>query len=125
VDLTGMAPKYTDGKISSLAGLHDSPDRFQVSVPIQPGNSGGPLVDMAGDVVGVVVASLSDLVGPSVSGALPQNVNYAVTGSRLAALARVVPELRGKLKTPGSNPVQNPRDAAKRVEDASALVIAY
>ena len=82
-------------------------------------------MDLAGEVVGVVVASLSDLAALSVSGALPQNVNDAVKSSRLAALARVVPELRGKLKTPGSYPAQNPREAVKRVEDASGMVIAY
>ena len=61
VELQGSRPKFTDGKISSLAGLKDDPDQMQISVAVQPGNSGGPLTDMNGDVVGVVVARLNDL----------------------------------------------------------------
>ena len=45
IDVQGLEPKYTDGKISSLAGLTDDPREYQISVPVQPGNSGGPLLN--------------------------------------------------------------------------------
>src|SRR5208282_2594685 len=76
--MQGIAPKYTDGKISSLAGMMDDPTEYQISVPVQPGNSGGPLCDANGQVVGIVVARLNDLTVLQASGAVPQNVNYAV-----------------------------------------------
>lgn len=55
----GFSPKITDGIISSVAGIQDDPRDFQISVPIQPGNSGGPLVDQYGNVIGVIVSKLS------------------------------------------------------------------
>ena len=79
-DLQGVAPKLTKGEISSLSGIRDDPRCYQISVPVQPGNSGGALVDERGNVVGVVAARLDDVVTYEASGALPQNVNYAVKG---------------------------------------------
>ncbi len=76
--LQGTQPKFTDGKISSLTGLMDDPAEYQISVPVQPGNSGGPLVDQRGCVQGVVVARLNDSAALIAAGSLPQNVNYAI-----------------------------------------------
>src|SRR5207245_863278 len=53
-DWQGVQPKLTKGEISSLAGMRDDPRHFQISVATQPGNSGGPLVDERGNVVGIV-----------------------------------------------------------------------
>lgn len=50
----GWAPKYTEGTVSSTKGIKDSPLFFQMSVPIQPGNSGGPVLNAEGQVVGIV-----------------------------------------------------------------------
>jgi len=57
--LQGFSPKLAKGDISSLKGMRDDPHQFQISAPLQPGNSGGPLVDDYGNVVGVVVAKLN------------------------------------------------------------------
>lgn len=43
VDIQGIEPKLTDGIVSSLSGIRDEPTSFQITNPIQPGNSGGPL----------------------------------------------------------------------------------
>jgi S1-C subfamily serine protease len=94
IDLQGTAPKYTDGKISSLTGLKDDPRRYQISVPVQPGNSGGPLVDESGNIVGVVVAKLSDFAALRISGDLPQNVNYAIKGQYLRDFLSELPNLK-------------------------------
>ncbi len=61
--------------------MGDDARYFQISVPVQPGNSGGALVDERGNVVGVVSAKLSARAALAVSGMLPENVNYAVKSS--------------------------------------------
>jgi S1-C subfamily serine protease len=92
-DLLGVAPKYSDGAISALSGFGDTKSLTQITVPIQPGNSGGPLVDMQGRVVGVIdstaaVANFYKLSG----GALPQNVNFAVSSYYLYPLVKDIPK---------------------------------
>ena len=67
----------TKGEISSLSGLQDDPRHWQISVPVQPGNSGGPLFDEAGNVVGVVLSKLDAIKVVKITGDLPQNVSYA------------------------------------------------
>jgi S1-C subfamily serine protease len=47
---------------------------------VQPGNSGGPLADMSGNVIGVVVSKLNALAVAAVTGDVPQNVNFAIKG---------------------------------------------
>jgi len=70
-------PTVTRGTLSSRAGLSGSVGQFQFSAPIQPGASGGPVVDVRGNVLGVAVGTLnaSELLK---SGVLPQNVNFAL-----------------------------------------------
>jgi S1-C subfamily serine protease len=58
VDFMGRAPKLSIGVISGENGLRDDPESLQTTVPIQPGNSGGPLLNMKGEVVGVVKSML-------------------------------------------------------------------
>lgn len=79
--LQGIEPKFTEGTISSTAGIQDDPRQFQVSVQLQPGNSGGALFDENGNVVGLVVSRLDDEKTMKITGAAPQNVNYAVKSS--------------------------------------------
>src|SRR5206468_2955768 len=81
IGLQGFAPKLAKGEIASLSGAGDDARYFQISVPVQPGNSGGALVDERGNVVGVVAAKLSARAALAASGALPENVNYAVKSS--------------------------------------------
>ncbi|WP_072582311.1 trypsin-like peptidase domain-containing protein [Polynucleobacter sp. MWH-Adler-W8] len=90
----GLEPKLTDGLISSLSGIHDEAVKFQISNPIQPGNSGGPLFLDNGKVVGVISSSLSDVYIFEKSGSLPQNVNYAVKSNYLIELASTVNGLK-------------------------------
>jgi serine protease Do len=68
-----LSPNFTSGDIAALSGPKGDTRFLQTSTPIQPGNSGGPLLDMSGRVVGVVVAQLN---------AIPnQNVNFAIQPS--------------------------------------------
>ena len=91
-DLMGERPKYSEGVINAMTGLKDDPAFFQVSLPIQPGNSGGPLFNERGEVIGITTASLSSLAIDAM-GAIPQNVNYAVKSSFVKNLLSTVPDL--------------------------------
>lgn len=71
----------TDGMISALSGFNDDFREYQFSAPIQPGNSGGPLLDRSGHVIGVVS---SELVSESAED-VPQNVNFAIKSSIVEA----------------------------------------
>src|SRR5690349_10627293 len=97
---------------------------FQISVPVQPGNSGGALVDERGNVVGVVSAKLSPVAAFRTSGALPENVNYAVKSSFLLSFLESVPEVSAKLKEPISKD-QKFEDVVKSAEQAAVLVLVY
>jgi S1-C subfamily serine protease len=77
-DLLGPAPKYTDGAISALSGLQGEAVLMQTTVPIQPGNSGGPIVNEQGEVVGIVVSTAAIETFVARTGTLPQNINWAV-----------------------------------------------
>ena len=91
--LQGRELKATFGHVNALSGLQGDPRFAQVDVPIQPGNSGGPLLDDEGEVVGVVMGTLDPSVLGRVAGFVPQNVNYALKSERLQRfLARNLPE---------------------------------
>jgi hypothetical protein len=77
-DLMGSKAKLTSGDVSSLSGIADDPRAFQFSAPIQPGNSGGPLLNSSGQAVGIVTAKLNWLSVAKASGAIPEGVAYAV-----------------------------------------------
>jgi S1-C subfamily serine protease len=79
--ILSSGPTLTTGEVSALAGLSDNAQQFQISAPVQPGNSGGPLLDMGGNVVGVIVSKLNAQRVAQRTGDIPQNVNFAVKGS--------------------------------------------
>jgi TPR repeat protein len=124
IGLQGFAPKLAKGEIAALSGAQDDARYFQISVPVQPGNSGGALVDERGNVVGVVSAKLNAATALSVSGALPENVNYAVKSSFLLSFLESVPEVSAKLKEP-SMAERKFEDVVKSAEQAAVLVLVY
>ncbi|GAA0595675.1 hypothetical protein GCM10009416_37520 [Craurococcus roseus] len=99
--LLSSGPTLTTGEVSALSGFADHQGRFQISAPVQPGNSGGPLLDRQGNVMGVVVAKLNAALVAARSGDIPQNVNFAIKGTealeflRRAGLSPAVAESRG------------------------------
>jgi len=68
----------TAGIVSSLSGLLNDTRFLQISAAVQPGNSGGPLLDSGGEVVGVVAAKLNALKFVKATGTIPENINFAI-----------------------------------------------
>lgn len=80
--ILGDQARLTEGIVSALQGFMGSDKQFQITAPIQPGNSGGPVFDNAGQVRGIVTNTLNSLaIIESSGGAAPQNVNFALKPS--------------------------------------------
>ena len=124
VGLQGFAPKFARGEIAALSGARDDARYFQISVPVQPGNSGGALVDERGNVVGVVSAKLSAVAALKTSGALPENVNYSVKSSYLLGFLESVPDVAAKLKEVNAGE-RKFDEVVKSAEKAAVLVLVY
>lgn len=75
----GTDLNVTKGSVSSLTGPRNSRHLIQITAPVQPGNSGGPVLDQFGHVVGVVAGRLDSLKLARLTGTLPQNVNFAIS----------------------------------------------
>jgi hypothetical protein len=86
--LLSSGPTLTTGEVSALAGLGDNQQQFQISAPVQQGNSGGPLLDRQGHVIGVVVSKLNAARIAQRTGDIPQNVNFAVKGTEAVTFLR-------------------------------------
>lgn len=77
-ELLGDSIKATSGTISSLTGIRNDSSKIQIDAPIQPGNSGGPLLNSKGHVIGIVTSKLNEITMARLTGSLPQNVNFAI-----------------------------------------------
>ena len=103
------------GIVSATSGLGNDVRFIQISAPIQPGNSGGPLFDSSGHVIGVVVAKLDAVKIAEITGDIPQNVNFAVQWSAVRAFldeAKVPYEKEVSLH---ATPTRNIAAAAERI----------
>jgi S1-C subfamily serine protease len=114
VPFQGRSPKLTKGEVNSLCGLQDDPRLFQTSVQLQPGNSGGPLLDEFGNAIGITEATLNPLITLKTEGSIPQNVNYAVKISYAELLLDTVSDLRNHLPPAATTK----RDSAEVVSNA-------
>jgi len=119
-----FSPKLAEGEIAALAGVADDARHFQIGVPVQPGNSGGALVDEHGNVVGIVSAKLDAATALASSGALPENVNYAVKSFFLLNFLESVPDVSAKLKQPNRKE-EKFEDVVKSAQAAAVLVLVY
>lgn len=90
ISIQGQEQKATFGHINALSGFGDDIRFIQIDAPIQPGNSGGPLLSKAGNVIGIVTATLNQLEIFKKSGSLPQNVNYAIKSDYIIPLINSV-----------------------------------
>jgi S1-C subfamily serine protease len=120
--LLASAPNVSVGAVSALAGLHDDVRFLQISAPVQPGNSGGPLLDSSGNVVGVVVATMNALAVLKVTGSIPQSVNFAIKGT----LARDFLDARGiRYETAISTIKMDLADVGERGSRSAVLIRCY
>lgn len=93
LSLLGTEIKFTDGKINSKSGVQNDKSLYQISTPIQPGNSGGPLFDSHGNIIGITTSGINRELD------LTENVNYAL---KAIYLKNLVNTLDFKLNLPNN-----------------------
>lgn len=97
--IVGTALNLTGGNVSALTGVDDDSRFLAFTAPVQPGNSGGPLIDGRGRVAGLVVSRLSEQFIIEETGSLPQNMNFALKPSEihnfLSKSGVVLPDIGG------------------------------
>ena len=76
--LLASEANVSPGAVSAVSGLRDDARHLQITAPVQSGNSGGPLLDASGNVVGIVFSKLNALKVAGITGDIPQNGNFAI-----------------------------------------------
>lgn len=117
--LLASGVNVSSGTVSALAGLADDSTKLQISAPVQPGNSGGPVLDLSGGVVGIVVAKLDAIKMAQAIGDIPQNVNFAIKAdvARLFLEAHVF-----SLQSAQAGPPRKKEDVAAMGREFTVLV---
>lgn len=109
-DTLSSSGNFTLGNITALSGARDNISHYQISAPIQPGNSGGALVDHYGNAVGVIVSYLRNA----------QNVNFAIK----ASIAKAFLESYSVKYTEGNTEIKlEPEDIAEKSKSISAFLL--
>jgi TonB family protein len=104
------------GIVSATAGLLNDPSELQVSAAVQPGNSGGPLLDASAAVAGVIVARLDGIAVARMTGVIPENVNFAIKAEVAEAFLRMNGVIPLRRRATTSQPLGIPEtvDRARR-----------
>jgi S1-C subfamily serine protease len=98
-DLLGSDVRLTDGIVSAKSGVNSDQTYFQLSAPIQPGNSGGPVFNSNFEIVGVAAGKLNDMAAFHSSGAIPQNINFGIKSGYINPLLDNIRLGSGNVKT--------------------------
>ena len=92
--LENQTPVAGSGVVASLRGLKGDPRHLQVTVPVNPGNSGGPILNAYGQWIAVASHKLSDFYGLATTGQTPQGINFAIKGTLVVPLFDSIPEVK-------------------------------
>ena len=123
IDIMGRSPKLSQGIISGVKGLQDDPNSYQISVPIQQGNSGGPLLNMRGEVVGMITSMLGEL-GTDDGPAQPvPNFNFALKIDAIRELMSQIPRPENDISEL-DRAVSDLESLAARVQDSVLIIMA-
>lgn len=113
----------TSGLVSALTGLGDDVGTYQISAQIQPGNSGGPVMNRNGSVIGVVVSMANEQYFSRQTGATPQNVNFSITGNVIRSF--LIANRMKFQQTRNTQQLLSIADIAERAQRFTGAVVCY
>lgn len=114
--------KVTKGIVSSLAGINNSFTSFQIDAAVQPGNSGGPVTNEAGEVIGVVTSRLNPDKMKEQFGMQSENVNFAIKGK----VAELFLESNGiEIQSKSKNKTNAANDISKTLVESVVKIGCY
>jgi serine protease Do len=114
---------FTTGIVTALAGIGDDSRFYQISAPVQPGNSGGPLLDENGNLIGIVSSKLDFLAEIKTQGDIPQNVNFAIKASAVANFLQDNQDNSIKFAIGGATEAMKGPDLAAEAKALSAFIV--
>ena len=118
--LLATSGNITFGNVTALSGIADDTRYIQIQAPVQPGNSGGPLLDYNGNIVGVVSGKLNAMKVAELSKDMPQNVNFAI---RTGTLVNFLESNRVPYKSGISHAQMQAADLADHARAMSAFIV--
>lgn len=120
--LLSSSGNFAEGIISALSGIGEDSRFYQISAPVQPGNSGGAMVDEHGNVVGIITAKLNALKVATVTGDIPQNINFAIK----SGIAQIFLGSNGiDFVSAKAGPAKSKIELAEDLQSYSALIECY
>ena len=121
VNILSRNVKFTRGIVSSLAGTRNNYAQFQIDAAVQPGNSGGPIVNQQGNVIGVTVSGLNKGLFLKNRGTIPENINFGIKSS----VARTFLEANGVTPlAPKTRPIAVPV-LAESLDRSTHLILCW
>ena len=117
--LLSREANVTVGVISALAGPRGDSRYFQITAPIQKGNSGGPLADMSGNIVGIIQSKLNAATVERIYGDTPQNVSFA---TKAELMRRFLSENGIAALAGPAKEALSAADVGERVKQATVLI---
>ena len=111
--------KVTKGVVSSLSGLGDNFSNIQIDAALQPGNSGGPIINNEGNVIGVAVAKLDFKQAIKTYGAIPENINFGVKSSVLHSFTK---SNNIKINKSNKEKILNKKELAEKIQNATVYL---
>ena len=119
-EIAGQGLAVTGGNVSALPRATGPAARVMISAPVQPGNSGGPLLAQDGSVLGVVVSRIADEYVLEATGTLPQNMNFVTAADQLSGFLHAA---RVLFPATGAAPARDLSDGVPEEVQAAVVLI--
>lgn len=118
-DIFGDDLKVTGGLVSSKTGIGKNTSQFQIDAAVQIGNSGGPVYDENGNIIGIVVSQLNKIKVAQSTGSLPENVNYAINSN---TINQFIISSKKEIKYSKKNKIVGTKDLAKIAQLQTVMI---